>query len=669
MEPGVYAEHLDFLGKAITVESEQGPAVTVLDGGFLGRLVVFRSGEGRGAILRGFTLRRGATNDLEGGAIGVFNSSPSILDNVITDSRAEGGGGIGVGFGSPLIQGNTLVMNRAGGFGGGAISLRGASEAEIVGNRITGNVADYAGGIELFGAGHPQIRDNIIADNVSNHDGGGMELVNQSDADLIQNLIVGNTAARGGGVRWLVPLGKKGPLLVNNTIADNNGSIGSAIHADGFDQNAVLVNNIVAAPRRETALFCGTFDTSPPNMRFNNVFSALGAAYGGSCADQTHLNGNISADPRFVSPAQDDYHLSEDSALIDAGDNAAPQRPSLDLDGMERVVDGDRDNLAQVDLGVYEFVSRNASPVAVCRDVTVDAGADCRAGADVDGGSHDPEDDPITRTQSPPGPYDLGMTTVTLTVTDDRGAADSCAATVMVRDTTPPTLSLQVDPPSLWPPNHEMVPVKVTWQTGDACDPNPVVTLNLATSSEPDDVPGIGDGDTTGDIEGAEPGSAVRNPSLRAERAGAGSGRVYQLIYGVTDGSGNTARAVAVVTVPHDQGSGPEPLLMHLEPGGTPDVVRLYWAGIAETVGYDLIAGELSQAQVENHRLWLGAVRVLARGTTRTSWTEDPGGPMPAPGTAFFYLIQARTQDGGIGYGTESAPWPRIPSSCGGGCP
>ena len=40
---------------------------------------------------------------------------------------------------------------------------------------------------------------------------------------------------------------------------------------------------------------------------------------------------------------------------------------------------------------------------------------------------------------------------------------------------------------------------------------------------------------------------------LRAERAGGGDGRVYTIVYTASDGSGNTAVAVATVTVPHHQ--------------------------------------------------------------------------------------------------------------------
>jgi hypothetical protein len=42
---------------------------------------------------------------------------------------------------------------------------------------------------------------------------------------------------------------------------------------------------------------------------------------------------------------------------------------------------------------------------------------------------------------------------------------------------------------------------------------------------------------------------------IRAERDGNGSGRIYELIYSVTDASGKSTPASAVDTMPHDEGS------------------------------------------------------------------------------------------------------------------
>src|SRR6266516_2873743 len=90
----------------------------------------------------------------------------------------------------------------------------------------------------------------------------------------------------------------------------------------------------------------------------------------------------------------------------------------------------------------FTNTAANQAPVAKCKNVTVSADASCMANASIDDGSFDPDaSDTITTTQSPAGPYSLGNTTVTLTVTDNHGASSSCTGVVTVVDTTPPTIS------------------------------------------------------------------------------------------------------------------------------------------------------------------------------------------------------------------------------------
>jgi hypothetical protein len=190
------------------------------------------------------------------------------------------------------------------------------------------------------------------------------------------------------------------------------------------------------------------------------------------------------------------------------------------------------------------------------------------------------------------------------------------------------------------------------------------VHLVSVTSSEPDDAEGNNDGATSGDIQGATPGTADADLTLRAERDGRGSGRVYALTYGAVDRSGNATPAIATVTVPHDQGHGPEPLLMQLAPATTgAKEVRIFWPAVDGASGYDVITGDLSAWRVSNGVLDLGGVQVLEQGTALTSTTESDGSASPALGQCFFYLIQARTSRGPSGYGTETGPWPREPGT------
>jgi hypothetical protein len=162
---------------------------------------------------------------------------------------------------------------------------------------------------------------------------------------------------------------------------------------------------------------------------------------------------------------------------------------------------------------------------------------------------------PITNSRTPggedaSGSYPLGSTIVTFTATDAAGNTASCDAVVTVVDTVAPVF-LAPSPAVLWPPNHAMRAVHVGVAAVDVCDPSPRLVLQSIASSESDDAPGGGDGNTTGDVQQASYGTADLDVLLRAERQGSGPGRVYTLEYAATDASGNAAAGAVSVIVPH----------------------------------------------------------------------------------------------------------------------
>src|SRR3954469_25677884 len=48
--PGTYFENLDFVGKAITVKSSDGPTLTIIDGGSQGPVIRFANNEFAAAV-------------------------------------------------------------------------------------------------------------------------------------------------------------------------------------------------------------------------------------------------------------------------------------------------------------------------------------------------------------------------------------------------------------------------------------------------------------------------------------------------------------------------------------------------------------------------------------------------------------------------------------------
>jgi hypothetical protein len=303
------------------------------------------------------------------------------------------------------------------------------------------------------------------------------------------------------------------------------------------------------------------------------------------------------------------------------------------------------------------YTVSNDTPVASCRTVSVPAGPECTADASIDAGSYDPDSDQSgapTLQQSPPGPYGLGATPVTLTVTDAEGAVAVCSSDVLVQDTTPPALSVAATPTSLWPPNHQMIEIEVSLTAEDNCSA-PEVLLIAASSSEPDDDPGPDDGNTAGDIRDAELLTTDLSFRLRAERDAAGLGRQYNVIYRATDAFDNQREVPATFTVPL-QG---DPLAIRVATNPLGTVVS--WRALAGAPEYDVIRGALSGIAETGDAIALGPVVCIEDDSSDESTLFHEDTEDPDPGAAFFYLVEFHDQAVSSTYGTDTAPKPRVP--------
>ena len=175
----------------------------------------------------------------------------------------------------------------------------------------------------------------------------------------------------------------------------------------------------------------------------------------------------------------------------------------------------------------------------------------------------------------PTGVFPIGMTMATLTVTDGRGGVDICDVMIEVQDTTPPEVLCTTSVASLWPPKHKMVEVSIIVAPTDACaEPEFIFPLFIFVSSdEPDNANGVGDGNTTGDVNGQDGFSApvdilgqmtwdatalvyTGTILLRAERDGTQDGRKYTIDVTALDSQNNPAITSCCVVVPHDRRGG-----------------------------------------------------------------------------------------------------------------
>ena len=352
---GIYTENIDFKGKAITVQSTSGAKVTIIDGGKRGTVAAFVNGEGPKSILSGFILQHGNANTFGGGVI-VSAASPTIVNNIIQRNTAcVGGGGISLLGGSARVLNNVIQENSqtdcsGGGYGGG-IDIAGGSPI-IYGNIIRNNTF---GGLGAGVASHylaiPIIQNNVITQNSQTlgGSGGGLSITDESSPEVIQNLFAGNKGAKGtdGGTIYISLQGGRGPVLVNNTIVGDGAGQNSTVWVAGFGNPADFYNNLLIGTTGENAVYCDNEFGTSAVFTNNDAYSPSGSGLSGGCANQSNQNGNISADPMFVSTTN--FELQSGSAAINAGDNSAPKIPARDLAGKARIVGG------VIDIGAYEF--------------------------------------------------------------------------------------------------------------------------------------------------------------------------------------------------------------------------------------------------------------------------------------------------------------------------
>lgn len=293
--PGNYHEHLDFEGKAITLISEQGPASTVLDGDYSGSIITFQNGESSNSVLAGFTLQRGFGP--YGGAIALLGTSPSILSNIFDgnwQSPDSFGAAIGGDTASPLIARNLFRNNHSDG-------------------------QTLSGIVSFINDSSITLAENIF---ISNDFRAVNLVVGESNSlRVLNNLFFGNSV----GLRVVAATNSSVPIFQNNILVNNTAGLIAEL-GDGE-----------------------TLAGWTHNLAFHN-----GVNYQG-ISDPAGAGGNLSADPLFVCPVENDFHLLPGSPCVDAGDNFVLKFVRTDFDGNPRNVNGNGDSMMKVDLGPFEF--------------------------------------------------------------------------------------------------------------------------------------------------------------------------------------------------------------------------------------------------------------------------------------------------------------------------
>lgn len=343
-------------------------------------------------------------SSIQGGGIDISGSIARIVNNRIesnyTTSISNGGGGLYVDAGATgaytQISGNQVFSNTTSNMGGGMVVL---GQVDVTGNTVMWNTGYSGGGMVATATG--TIRDNLIAGNraqlgggirtvnatglmiernrvfdnhATNGAGGGMNLWGGFffDITLIGNQVISNTAtAQGGGIYIECPR-EVDPVQVGSTVlANNSASTGSGLYSTVCDidmaystvaSNGVATGDGVGLYLRDpssTATY--TIENSIVVNQTAGIYvhsgsASLEATFWGNDAWANDANtgggGTIDmgtneyqGDPGFIDPANDDYHIVENSPVID---KAIDTWATVDMDGQSRPA-------GEADIGADEY--------------------------------------------------------------------------------------------------------------------------------------------------------------------------------------------------------------------------------------------------------------------------------------------------------------------------
>ncbi|MHC4944266.1 MAG: IPT/TIG domain-containing protein [Planctomycetota bacterium] len=395
------------------------PETTFIDGNQSGVVITFQGGRNGDPSLIGFTIVNGYNPYFLNTAGGIYceeDSAPTIMNNIIIGNRCDfGTGGLksDASSSSQMIANNIVSGNSSHFAGSGGMMIVGSyASHSIAGNIISGNSSEVTcGGLSVSGIGSSHsVVNNYIAGNYGSICGGlsvgGWET---NVVTATNNTVTGNRAAqKGGGLSiggWLIayvantiswnndaPTGPEicmnkaafGPSELFISFSDVEGGQG-LVHVDptctlNWGSGMMDSAPLFAAGPSSTWTSNGVYDAPSYQVTFTDSLANWATnEFAGKLINpdttqdlQLYIVSNtsttitiwadwdtIDAGASWVSTGDtyqiNDYHLAGGSPCIDVGDNFAPDIPDEDIEGDDRILDGDGDLIPEVDLGVDEY--------------------------------------------------------------------------------------------------------------------------------------------------------------------------------------------------------------------------------------------------------------------------------------------------------------------------
>jgi hypothetical protein len=380
---GTYKENINFKGKNIILASKyllnKDTSIiskTIIDGNFNGHVVTFKSGETSNTQLIGFKIINGKTpmnqvggdyNSTCGGGIYCVSSSPTLKNLIIENNETTGnnhadGAGIFIIYSSPYIS-NSIIRNNISSQSGGGVSIDYGSNPTIVNCIFENNNS-------LLGGGAISVMDDYNSNStftnlkiINNKSGDGGAIKGHGDFTMKNSIIANNSANRGGGLYLLSFI--KVNLENVDILYNKSTGVGAGIYVVANPElslkNCIINNNLGSAAIYNDANVPANLLSIDYCNFYNNIdgnFANCSSYY--EKIVTTNVNGtscdayfNIYCDPKLDTFS---YKLIKESPCIDAGSNNNVYT-STDINGNERIWDGNNDSVPTIDIGANEYGS------------------------------------------------------------------------------------------------------------------------------------------------------------------------------------------------------------------------------------------------------------------------------------------------------------------------
>jgi len=554
------------------------PDGTVIDAATLDRVLHINPAGAPGVVvtLNNLTLTGGS--GLGGGGGILVNAATLILNNVtIRNSFADqgDGGAIWTTNGAVLQMNNCTISGNSASFYG-AVVVEGATT--ITNSTITNNTSPWAnltGGIRALGP--VSLRNTIVAGN--HGDTGELPNLDGTFTSLGYN-IIGPLGTRADNPTIVATTGDQigvSTASINLGPLQNNGGP-TPTHALGAGSIAIDKGHSSGSTTDQRGL------TRPcDNASIANATGGDGADVGafevqGVCAaaaappDAVDDNAVVAEDsgPNVVNVLTNDSDPNGDTLTITAVTQGAhgsvsfsatsvTYTPAANYNGSDSFTYTIDDGNSGTDTATVSVTvtAVNDAPVAagesynMNQDTTLNVAAPgvLANDSDVDGDTLHPvlvsnvahgsltlnADGSFSYT---PDAHFTGDDSFTYQANDGAVGSNTVTVTIHVADTEPPSITASLTTATLWPPDHSLINVGLTYS---AADNGGSATTTFAVFSDEDDVTSAG-GDQSPDAK-----DALR---LRAERDATSDGRFYLIRITSTDASSNTSHECLTVVVP-----------------------------------------------------------------------------------------------------------------------